>query len=246
MTVNLIDLLSANSSILVTSACEALAAVGDTRAVAPLIRVLASQNPELRKAASLALGQLRDSAAIDPLIRSMQARNAYAARALANFQDEASHQALVEGLKAPHSAIRLHSAIALAERGHMSAVLPLKEALAQERDQVTRANITGALARLGNEESFQSLLQMLSSSAAPAKADVVFHLGFTQDKRALQPLYQYRRSMFAQELPQPSESHDEEREPIVLYADAAADAQAAVEDVDRAIYRLLNLPTEPD
>lgn len=114
----------------------ALAKLGDTSAVEPILRYLTHQNKtdellgaDVRSCAALALGRLKDTRAFEPL--------------LAILEDEADD-------------VRRATAEALGELGDRRAIQPLIEVLLDKNAEVGRS-AAEALGKLGDEEALAAL-----------------------------------------------------------------------------------------
>ena len=72
MITHLIDALNSSDLVQALSAIEALAASGDSKAVAPLVRALSSADPQRKRAICHALGELGDLRATTPLLSQLR------------------------------------------------------------------------------------------------------------------------------------------------------------------------------
>jgi hypothetical protein len=114
---------------------EQLGALGDKRAVEPLIRALGDENAEVRTSATSALEDIRDERAIEPL-----------GRALLTDTDEV---------------VRAQAAQALAYIGGEHALAALEAAL-QDKSTEVRERVVEALISIGGERA-SALLQQVSA-----------------------------------------------------------------------------------
>lgn len=157
--------LTAKDSLIRIRAALALAEVGNSKAVEPLIAVLKDQNDYVCISAIIALGEIGDAKAVEPLIavledkRTLQttARSS-AARALGKIAqkgvDPKSLQPaispLISDLQGQEVYLCLSAAAALGEIGDVKAVIPLTSALSH-REAGVRSNAAMALGKIGGQ-----------------------------------------------------------------------------------------------
>ena len=120
-------------------AAKALSALGDTRAVPPLIALAQGTGAsDQRTAAVYVLGWLRDTRALAPLVQVLRSNRegaqlrSHAAEALAYIGNRRAVPALITALDDPSPEVRLWSAFALGELGDTRAVAPLEHLAATD------------------------------------------------------------------------------------------------------------------
>jgi HEAT repeat protein len=159
-----------------------LAALGDPRAVEPLLRALGDRDWKLRAAAAEAMELRRDPRTVEPLIQALGGGelvdvSPVAARALGKQGDPRAVQPLIRALKGHTSSTA--AAEALGELGDRSAVEPLIDALYAGR-QDTRLAAARALNRLGDSRAVEPLIRALGdgdSTVRLAAAEALEGLG---------------------------------------------------------------------
>ena len=154
----------ADSSVRRTAA-QALAKLGDARAVEPLIRALADKESGVRRAAAQALGALKDARAVEPLIRALADKESgvrdKAAEALGALKDAGAVEPLIRALADKESEVRRAAAEPLGALKDPRAVEPLIRALADKESGVRRA-AAQALAELGDARAVEPLIRALA------------------------------------------------------------------------------------
>lgn len=178
---------------------EALARLGDLRAVAPLCRMLdtGGLSPEAAAAAARALGMLRDSAAVPTLLdllrRSHGLPRSEAVQALASIGAPAV-EPLLDLLHDASPVDQAGAAQILGMIGDPRAAGRLIGLLEDEQlPSFVRAATAQALGRLGNKDALVALasrLQDESQAVAQAAAGALAEL---QDSRAVEPLLRVAR-----------------------------------------------------
>lgn len=102
-------------------AISALGTMGDKRAVEPLIKTLAYDNPDIKAAAIDALGNFRDTRAVQPLIKEMENDNGEimmsALKLLGSLGDKRAARPIRKLLASWNVDLRLEAAAALAKMG---------------------------------------------------------------------------------------------------------------------------------
>lgn len=125
-------------------AAKKLGALGNPRAVEPLIAALGDPNVRVRKCAAEALGKIGDARATEPLIRVLEdwdTRHA-AAKALCKlWQSDLSR--LIAALEHPHWEVQKEAAELLGESSDVRAIEPLITKLKDYRD--VQESAAGAL-----------------------------------------------------------------------------------------------------
>lgn len=100
------------------SAASALAKVGDSRAVNPLISALDDQRG-VKEVAALALGEIGDPLAVEPLVDQLADENwevrSSVAKALGKLGDDRAVQPLINTLKDKYENVRWHTVRSLEE-----------------------------------------------------------------------------------------------------------------------------------
>ena len=95
----------------------ALGAIGDPRAVEPLIRALGDEGSLMRKEAAVALGAIGNPRAVEPLLASLKDENSYvratSAWALGEIGDRRAMDALIAALGEESHGVRKNSLLAL-------------------------------------------------------------------------------------------------------------------------------------
>ena len=150
-------------------ALRALARIGDSRSVQPLVTALEAADAWL--APHLADILVRHGeAAIDPLLalldRPAPARaRAWAANVLGELRAAPAAPALLRGLDDSDSEVRAKSATALGRLGERSAVGPLLDHLLADPAPFVRARIASALGQFGDAEVTDRLIHALGDPA---------------------------------------------------------------------------------
>ncbi len=158
----LIKLLSNEDGDLKIEAIEALAKIGDGKAVAPLVSILTNSKEEsrCRSAATHSLGLLK------------------ADRAL-------SH--IIAALKDKEPGIRSSAAEALGDIGNLQAVDDLINALNDDTASV-RSRAAVALGKMKASHALDSLIQILNDKDSVVCEKAIFALSSLGDKRAINPI----------------------------------------------------------
>lgn len=150
------------------AAIEALGAIGDARAVAPLIAALNAIlrqrkgcDSQMCRAAAEALGRIGDARAVNSLIAALEAVYSNAQQAAADALVRIGLPAvtpLIAALEAVNSDVQQAAAEALVRLG-TPAVEPLAAALNHSNVYV-RTRVAGALARFGDTRAVEPLAQL--------------------------------------------------------------------------------------
>ncbi|MFA5885440.1 MAG: HEAT repeat domain-containing protein, partial [Acidimicrobiia bacterium] len=133
------------------AAADALASLGDPRAVEPLVATLGDDHANVRTAAIAALGELADPRAVDALAAVLSRDHVLtgdAALSALVMIGAPSVDALVTTLENDNGFVREDAATALGQIGDMRAVEPLVATLHDNKESV-RAAAAAALDRLG-------------------------------------------------------------------------------------------------
>jgi HEAT repeat protein len=148
---------------------NALGRTGDSRAVAPLVRLFETeQSGALRTLIVLALGQIGDPSAAPALREALgnprEARQAEVISSLAALRDRESVPRLIDQLlEAPDPVIQHAAAIALGEIGDHDATLPLTAAL-HNGDLYVRLSAARGLTQLGGLQALSSVREAHESA----------------------------------------------------------------------------------
>jgi len=198
------------------TACRALGAIGDARAVDPLIGALNDSDKEVRQAAVLELGAMGDARAVEPLIGALNDRDGlvrgFAALALGTIGDARAVDPLIGALWDEDHDVREHAAEVLARRGWQpsrgeagaaywiaraewdrcvqvgeAAVEPLIHAL-NDQDHLVRMRAASALGAIGDARAVDPLIHALNNSAILVRMCAASALGSIGDARAVEPL----------------------------------------------------------
>ena len=120
-------------------AAKTLGAIGDERAVEPLITALKDKNGFVIIAAAGALGEIKDTRAVEPLITALKDKNEFvvraAAEALVEIKDTRAVEPLIEALKSVNGSVRASAAEALGLLGDMRTVTPLRAMLQEKKEK---------------------------------------------------------------------------------------------------------------
>jgi len=124
-------------------AADALGRIGDSRAVARLLRALQDPAMTVRRASMIALLRLEAMNAVPRIVRLLEDESGgvrvMAAAVLGKFEDPRAVPALVRALGDPQWYVRQASATALGEIGDRRAVRALEQANHDPRKSVARA-----------------------------------------------------------------------------------------------------------
>lgn len=147
------------------SAASSLAAVGDSRALEPLLETLSDENDDVRAYVASALGHLQDPRAVEPLIRMLEQdsndRNrGMAVSALGQIGDARAVEPLLRALEDKDASIRRSAAMWLKDVPHPASVQPLIQAL-QDDDTGVRVHAALSLGRIGDPIAVEPLNQAL-------------------------------------------------------------------------------------
>jgi HEAT repeat protein len=179
---------------------RALAKIGNTRAVKPLIAALKDGAPSVHEAAAVALGQIGDVRAVKPLILvesdqiasnkfgsgSFGGRDYSAAAALEKIGAPAVEQ-LIVALKDRDMHVRMVAATALGNICDARALNPLLIAL-DDTDEGVRWRAADALGKLGDILAVEPLIDMLGDDDVNVRAQAARALGKIGDASAVGPL----------------------------------------------------------
>jgi HEAT repeat protein len=128
---------------------KALEQINDTRAVEPLCAALDDESHEVRHAAAKGLGKIGDPRAVEPLISALnRTPDLPTMEALGRIGDARAVEPLVPALKHKHHYMRETAARTLGLIGDARAVEPLLTTLTDDNDAVRDAAI-GALNNIG-------------------------------------------------------------------------------------------------
>lgn len=180
-------------------AIHTLGLINDPRAVDVLIKLLENESGKLRLVAAGALSRLseihqddRDRAG-PSLVRMLTADSEdnigkrSIISALGNIKAASSVEYLIPLLKDPEWLIRSDTAKTLGEIKDKKAFIPLKEAFGSEKHDWVKLETAIALAKLGDDESFEFLLEELKCSKY--KKDIIARgLGEIGNPKAIKPL----------------------------------------------------------
>ena len=178
---------------------KALGAIGDARAVEPLVGALSCRGAAVRETAARALAQ------IDPKWRALPtARKAVpqyaaalkdkargkrlpAALALGFIADARAVEPLIAALKDGDSSLRREAARALGNIGDARAMEPLIAVLA-DREYKARYAAAGALGRIGDARAVPALVAALKDRSDFVRMHAAEALGLIGDRRATEPV----------------------------------------------------------
>ena len=143
-------------------AARAFCELEDSRAISPLIDLLADVCPLVRVSAAYALGRNTSPDVVEPLIASLhQDWNGYVRKgtvwALGNCRDRRAFQPLIHALKMDIPAVRLWAASSLAQIAKLAyediiaAIPPLIESLRRDGVSAVRSNCAWAIGQLCRE-----------------------------------------------------------------------------------------------
>ena len=148
-------------------AAEALAILGDTRAVKPFIAALADDDEEVQWIAAEALGKLGDTRAVEPLIAALEESEKevreIAAQAMGKLGNTRAVEPLIAAFGDSYGSMRRSAAEALGKLGDGRAVEPLIAALGDGNDEVRRA-AAEALGEMGDSRAVEPLVAALSDN----------------------------------------------------------------------------------
>ncbi len=169
------------------NAAEALGAIGDPRAVKPLIVALNDIDSGVRKTAVYALGNIGDSRAAEPLIAALKDKTwgHWAVEALVKIGAPAVTP-LIVALKAENRKIRQGAAGALEKIG-APAVTPLIVALNDE-DKNIRQGAAQALGYMGGPQAVEPLISALKDVDGDVRQVTARALGNIGNARVTEPL----------------------------------------------------------
>jgi len=174
-------------------ATRALGAIGDPRAVPPLLANLRADMPNgdaiLRESAAAALGKLRDPRAVEPLIlclRDPSTRDA-AARALGKLRDSRARAPLSALLHATN-AVNVPAAGALLALGDTQAIPVLLTGLKDAQDSDRRVEAIHALSPLHDARVTSALLAALRDINPDVRAEAAHALGERKDPATIPAL----------------------------------------------------------
>ncbi|HWV45868.1 MAG TPA: HEAT repeat domain-containing protein [Nitrospira sp.] len=168
------------------SASAILAAIADERVLAPLIRVLSSDDWIVRMHTAKALGRMRNADAVEPLIPLLQdkvkAVREEAAAALAAIGD-AAIPSLLKALQHEDWLVRLHAVESLGKAKLERAVEPLLSVLFNDQDSAVREDAVRALGAIGDSQAVEYLFTAMREPGLRTLA--VEALGLIGDPRAV-------------------------------------------------------------
>ncbi|GAB4519975.1 MAG: hypothetical protein OHK0046_29630 [Anaerolineae bacterium] len=170
----------------IKTAVEALAAIGDRRAIEPLHRLIQSRDWRLRHTVLSALCKLGDSSVLDILIDDLNAVDEprHALELLRQQRDPRTVEPLIRFMRtSPHEPLRAEAARILGEIGDRRAVESLMMAL-RSTDTTLVEVAALALGDIGDNRSVQALLRALDQGVMNAAVA----LGKLKDRWAVKPL----------------------------------------------------------
>ena len=168
---------------------QALARIGDQRAVPGLINVLRTDpREELRGIAATSLGHLALESAVKPLITALETEQNLLVQidivsALGAFSHPMAVAALSEILESEtNTSLHRRAIIALGRSSAPEATTPLLEALRVARNDSERATIVTALGRIANTKARRDLENLFDATKTPMlKVQVAAALGAIRD-----------------------------------------------------------------
>lgn len=168
------------------TAAETLGAIGDPRAVEPLIAALADER--VRITAIEALGTIGDPRAVDPLVSTLNDPERYrreaAAKALGTIGDPRAIEPLIAVVK---NGVSFAAARAIIEIDDPRAVEPFI-AMLGERDQNVREVAIEVLGALHDSRAVEPLIAVLKGETYALHPPAAKALGALGDPRAIEPL----------------------------------------------------------
>jgi HEAT repeat protein len=175
-------------------AAEALARIGEARAVGPLLTALEDGDSYVRKAAAEALAKIGDGRAVEPLITALKDEDRVvrgaAAWALGQMADERAIEPLMTALGDREACVRALGGPdppkALARIGR-PAVEPLIGAL-RHNDSRVRQGAAEALGLIGDVWAVKPLTKRLRDKDGDVRSAAAEALGHLGDARAVKPL----------------------------------------------------------
>ncbi len=168
-----------------------LGAVGDARAIAPLIVLMRSAEAEVRDAAGAALAQFGPRA-LRPLVLALRDPNwrvrTGAAMALAAVKERRAMYPLIASLHDPYAQVRAAAARALGELRDPRAVEALLNAL-RDAELLVRSQAAVALGRIRDDRAIEPLVNTLTNARPPSvRANAALALGLIGSERAIEAL----------------------------------------------------------
>lgn len=193
----LISLLTSSNDQTRMHAASALCAIGDHRAVAPLLALVEDPSPRVRHVLAVNLHSLTKDRQVVPILKRLALDSALetypssrisAARSLQSMGEmEESVEVLCELLAFPGEQVRSDAAAMLGETGQRRAVEPLIQALQREGGRAA-IPIMLALGKLGDQRALTPLVAALSSPRPQHRAIAAQALGSLGHPDAVKPL----------------------------------------------------------
>jgi len=170
----------------------------DSRAVEPLLALLADEVAEVRIAVAVTLGRLKDKRALNALLKALhdevpEVQNAVA-NALKELEDVRDVEQMVEQREQPRPRVfrRYHNEQHLKQRSTLRALGALwnQPVLAQlgSENMPTRLKAAKALAQTVDPQAVKPLIMALSDEAIQVRRAAANALGKLSDERAVEPL----------------------------------------------------------
>jgi HEAT repeat protein len=190
----MIDQLGADSWSVRKAAAEALWEIGEP-AVDPLVKCLASENPDVQYWAIQVLGEIGDTRAVAPIIKKLKDENQpeekriSCIKALGEIEDPAAIQALIEQLGNNSWFVRRAAGEALWQIGP-AAVGDLIRALAHGNVDV-RYWSSKVLGEMQAKEAVEPLIRLLEDKEWSIRSGAAYSLGEIGDERAAEALLKY-------------------------------------------------------
>ena len=180
---------------------DALGAIGNARAVEPLIEAL-GENTNVCFVAARALGEIGDVRAVEPLIKALGDEDSYsrypalydrvrrdAVDALGKIGDEQAVEPLIKAL-GDHD-IRQNAIVALGDIGDARAIEALVKLLSEESHRWawrTRRYAVEALGKIGDSRTVEPLIKALGDKHGKIRTAATEALGEIGDSRAVEPI----------------------------------------------------------
>lgn len=188
----LVSSLASRESMVRVAAAECLGALGDTRAVEPLVRArFAEEYPRYVQVYENALRAINDPRAAELLLAALKSPKTKtrwaAAWSLGRLQITAGVDPLLKMLSSNDAEDRRMAADSLGPMKDSRAVGPLCAAL-NGKDEVLRRYAADALGQIGDAHAVDSLIAALSDSDDGVRWNAANSLGDLQDDRAVEPL----------------------------------------------------------
>jgi len=173
-------------------AARGLGALGDVRAVEPLLARLEDKQGMVRAVAAEALGELGSERAVEPLLARLEDEDrrvrASAVDALGRIGDRRAVEPLLARLEDTENKVRECAARALGELGNARLLETLLARLEDRNGEAQRRRAVWMLGYIGNERAVEPLLGRLEDEDRRVRMNAANALGLLSDRRAVEPL----------------------------------------------------------